>query len=393
MRNQQGRQGAVTVLVLVLIVAMLILSAFCIGVSQIQLANAEAQMVADCCAMSATAILGEEVDDELNTPQKMGRGVAAASTIGGTTVKIRDEDITPGSARVDRSGRVAFIPGGTPANAVRARIRLGSGGRRAAEQLLFPVFQNSTSFNVDRVAISAKLEHDICLVFDRSQSMTEHKTHRRPKPHHPKYDPPKSFKESLFPHPNDSRWAAVVHAVIPLAEALGETPIKEKLAVVTFASDRKFTFHGRKYKTRAATTDARLTTDYGSCHRRLKRMFQTVPMVNGETWIHAGIDEGVRALFGSGSRNFAFKTMVLLTDGAQYVSGGKGKAAHFDAARRAVDRGVTIHTITFGSPDGYAGMKKIAEIGDGKCFYAPNAHALYDIFSDVGVMPPVSLVK
>lgn len=388
------RRGASAILVLFMSLGMLVFSGFCIGICQIQLAQSETQMVADCCSISAATILGEETFDEFDTPKKLAIFVAEQNSIFFNRAKLKSSDIILGSSRMNSlTGKMDFIPGGRPRNAVRVNVGLGAGGSMASQKLLFPFLGETDSFAVGNHAITAKLEHDICLVFDRSQSMCHHKNFGERRPHHPAYPPPYKPKASkFFPHPSNSRWAAAVKSVIPLSNALEETPMNERLSIVTFACDRQFSFGGRKIDVKAATSDVEPTIDYARCHETLEGMFDDIPMVNGQTWIHSGINLGADSLFGSGSRPHAFKTMIILTDGAQFVKGDRNNRDHYRAAEAASKRGITIHTVTYGSNSGFRQMQQIAEIGGGEAYFAPDEETLLKIFSSIGSAPPVSLI-
>ncbi|MEE2639986.1 MAG: vWA domain-containing protein [Planctomycetota bacterium] len=357
MMGNKNRKGAGAIMVLVMTVVMLIFSAFCIGICQIQLANSETQMVADCCSISATAILGEEISDNFDTPEKLAHHVAEQNSIFGATASLKNSNISIGSASMNpRTGKMDFKPDGFPKNAVRVDVVLGKKAAMSKQKLLFPFMSNMDSFAVSNSATTAKLEHDICLVFDRSQSMCHHKISGRSRPKHP--DHPFKGHYRYFPHPRQSRWSAVVNAVIPLKSALEKTPMKERLGIVTFACKRNFTFEGRTIRVKAATEDISLTNNYNRCHDRLKSMHQTIPMVNGQTWIHDGIDRGAETLFGKGSRPHAFKTMIVLSDGAQFVRNQPGSTAHYAAARRVAAQGIRIHAVAFGADKHFPQMKK-----------------------------------
>ena len=379
-------------MILMMLVVMLTFSAFCVSICQIQLIETQTQIAADCSSVSAAIAIDN--DDEQRSPEEMAETIASNNTIGFSNVNLSTDDVVRGTARVNTAtGKIDFTPGGSPSNAVRVDVRVGnSQPNREPSDLWLPFFLTRKSFDIRRSSVSAKMEHDICLVIDRSQSMCDHKNQGGERPFHPNYLPPLEFwQERFFPHPVDSRWVATIDAVGFFTAALDKTLMEEELGLVTFACDRTYTYKNQTIDVLAATIDVELSKEYDQFRDTLENMFIDLPMVNGQTWIHSGIDSGTEALVAG--RDEAFKTMVVLTDGGQFVQGDPGNTDYVTAAVNAADQGITIHTVTYGSNNGYTQMQEVARIGGGEAYFAPDEATLQEIFASIGAAPPISIIQ
>ena len=396
-RNRFQRPGAVLVIVLLMVVAMLTLSGFCIGVSQIQLASTEAQIVADVGSLSASTMFGEEQNHRgsYNTPLEVAKFVPLQNTVMGSRATIADQNVTLGNARMGLNGKMRFTPNATPLNAVKVVVELGDNASMSAQNLLFPFRMSATSFGLKRESISAKLEHDICVVLDRSGSMRSSSTPGGRYPYHPnrrRVVPPMpwpwSFYRSVywqyFAHPTDSRWGAVVAAMDPLVASLRETPMSEQCSIVTFGT-RMNNRWGINYN--ASDTNVAPTQDYSSFRSTLEALGESRPMEGG-THISAGMDRARDILTGPNSRGHAYKTMVVLTDGNENSGSNAVRSARF-----AAQQGITVHTVTFASSSGFRTMQRTADAGGGTAYWAPDEKRLREIFAEIGSAPPVSLIE
>jgi Mg-chelatase subunit ChlD len=375
------QNGALLILLLFMIVAMLALSGFCIGVSQIQLANTEAQIVADCASMSATTMIGEEDNHTgtYNTPLEVAQYIPSKNTVMGSQALIEDRHVQIGRAKMSSSGKLVFTANASPRNAVKVTVGTGDGFAMQPQSLLFPFQMSMSRFSIQQESISAKLEHDICLVLDRSGSMRSNKGPGR-YPYHPDRTRPYWF---YYPHPTDSRWGAVINAINPLVESLNETPMTEKCSIVTFGSGMSWA----DWSWNTSDTNVEPTTHYENLFSTMQALGESKPM-HGGTHISAGMDRALDLLTGPQSRDFAFKTMVVLTDGNEN-SGSNAEAA----AVRAAEAGVTVHTITFASTLGFSTMQRTAEAGGGSAYWAPDEETLREIFKEIGSAPPVALIE
>jgi Mg-chelatase subunit ChlD len=148
---------------------------------------------------------------------------------------------------------------------------------------------------------------------------------------------------------------------------------EERVGIVSFASD--FTAFG--VSTPASRVDLDLTANLNLTKSQMNQMSNS--LWNGNTYIEAGMRDGMGVLNSSGARSNAEKTLIVLTDGRQ--NQGEARLAAADAATD----NITIHTITFGDYADRALMAEIAVIGDGKYAHADDAAGLEKILRDLAV--------
>lgn len=378
------RRGAITVLLCVLLAGLLTLGAFAIGIAQMQLARVETQIVADCSSLSGACLIGETHTGGLNTPELMAHGMPLRNTILGRTGNVNPNDVVLGRVALNEQGAQVFRPTRVSPNAVRVTMRLGDGQAMTKAPLMFPFMMNIQSFGLERTSVSAKMAHDVALVMDRSSSMLRFVANNN-EPFDPRLQ-----RARNYPHPTLSRWGVMVRAVDPLFAAFAASKIEENFSLITFGSDHSGAndAFGQRVRYYASTLDVALTRDAEPIKGTLRHMFDTRPIV-GNTRIDAGIDTAVQALTGDSNRDYAFKTIILLTDGQQFPY----TTAHFESARRAAARGITIHAIAFASTSGFSDAQTIASIGGGKSFLAPDGETLRKTFEEIARMAPIALVE
>jgi hypothetical protein len=243
--------------------------------------------------------------------------------------------------------------------------------------LFFGRLLGKDMFEARLASIVVHLDRDVCLVLDRSSSMKLSLT---------------STAETMgtgdprfceAPHPDDSRWAALVMAVEAFIDALDTTPQEEHLGLVTYASD--YTNCG--YVNHASDINQYLSGDFSDARAAINTISNS--KFNGMTNIAAGIDDGAVVLTHSGTaRAFAGKTMVVFTDGHR-TDGRQPELAAEDAAAL----GITIHTVTLGNGANQPAMQAVAEAGEGNHYHAPDAASLMEIFRKIAFSMPIIMAK
>jgi Ca-activated chloride channel homolog len=377
------RPGAITILLCVLLVGLLTLGAFAIGIAQMQLARVETQIVADCSSLSGACLIGETHTGGLNTPELMAHGMPQRNTILGQSGNVNPNDVVLGRVALNDHGAQVFRPTRLSPNAVKVTMRLGEGQAMTKVPLMFPFMMDIKSFGLERTSVSAKMAHDLALVMDRSSSMLRFVDNNNT-PFDPRFQ-----RAANYPHPTLSRWGVMVRATDPLFAAFAASKIEENFSLITFGSDSSGNnASGQRVRYNASDLDVALTRDPNPIKSTLRQMFDSRPII-GNTRIDAGIDNAVQALTGDSNRDYAFKTIILLTDGQQYPY----TTAHFESARRAAARGITIHAIAFASLSGYSDVQTIASIGGGKSFLAPDGETLRRTFEAIAKMAPIALVE
>ena len=379
-KKSNKRNGAMAILICFMLGAILILAAMCIGLTQIQLAQTEAQIVADCASISGTTML--TLDDPKNDqkPDVVAKRIAELNTLMGKPVKLSSENLVFGATRPGSNGEMAFFPGELPSNSLQVNVQLDSNSQMGSGKLLFPFMIKNPNFTLNQSAVTAQLEHDICLVLDRSGSMRSHKNPGWRYPYHPKTN--RSYWY-YYPHPTESRWGAVVNAIDPLINELEKTEISERLSLVSFGTSLRWS----RWRWNGVDTNQNPTSNYKKVKKSAAAIGEKKPM-HGGTGISYGMDRAIDILTGSKSRKHAFKTIIVLTDG-DWNAGTYPPII----ASNAIEKGIRVHTITFASNSGYQTMKVTAEKGGGKAYWAPNEAKLRDIFKEIGSAPPVAIIQ
>jgi hypothetical protein len=214
-------------------------------------------------------------------------------------------------------------------------------------------------------ATASFLDVDICLVLDRSSSMKLSTL---------SLDGLMSGSDPRFcdvPWP-DSRWVALQDAIASFLGHLTSTIAIEHCALVTFSSD--FTSSCGETN-QEATVDQALGSNLTLVNQAMSA--RTNMVWNGMTNIDAGIRVGRGVLTGAGSRTYAEKIMIVLTDG---VFTG---ANPITEAVAAANDGITVHTITYGAGANQPDMQAVAAAANGDHYHAPSASALMDVFRDI----------
>lgn len=181
----------------------------------------------------------------------------------------------------------------------------------------------------------------------------------------------------------------MLQALPSLFEAFGESRIEERYALVTFGSYREATINGVLQIYEGSTVDIPETRNPDDIMAVLEHMWDERPMLSGQTWIDAGLDDAVKVLTSDENREFAFKTVILVTDGEQFPKNG----AHYPAAQRLAEKGITLHTIAYSLGAGSREMQDLAQIGGGKFFRAPSSMELVEAFKQLGSMAPVAIIE
>lgn len=405
--SPQQRKGTVVVLTAVLLPLILLLAAFVINLSYVQLSNTELKVATDAAARAGGRALSayQNFDDA----KEAARITAALNFVGGQPLVLSTSgsaaDIDFGdSARSNPDARFVFQPksSGSQFNSIRIRGKLGNGSRNSELKAIFPSFGLPQSYAMQSQAVAMQLDRDIAMVLDRSGSMTalDYSFPRRFNPYHPStmnagvragllrkyrgnyyYNSPKSqidYFTWLYEDywqigksaPFRDRWGHIVDATDVFLDVLSKTDQNEFVSITTYAS--------------SARKDLDLSSDYISIRPTLKK---TKP--SGMTGIGNGIQVGMDTLLGSNARPFAAKTMVLMTDGIH----NRG-ASPQSVARRYMDRlDVTIHTVTFGRGANQKTMREVAEIGGGDHYHANSGDELRDVFETIANNLPTLIVE
>ena len=292
-----------------------------------------------------------------------------------------------------------FTAGVTPTNSVRVEI-----GRDVGT--VGPLRRVTQQVSVTRDATAAALERDVCLVIDRSGSMTFDLvtgTWMQDSTQHPYnamsnrpnyWTRNKSYQWWWFwAHPQNSRWSSMLPAVYLLADELLATNQKEKFSIVSYSSDYDPTIYDHDlnqttFNVETSSVIFEPTFDIVAAVTHMDNLYRYQMPIAGGTNISAGIDQAVEVLTGRDARPHAFKVMIVMTDG-QFNQGRKPWLASADAATA----GIEVHTVTFSNQANQQDMMATATAGRGIHFHAPDGDTLADIFQEIAHLPAAAIIE
>ncbi|MEM7454339.1 MAG: vWA domain-containing protein [Planctomycetota bacterium] len=402
------RTGATAIVVVTLFVVMVLFSFFAINIANIQRHHAASQIACDLASR-----WGVDMISRGERPARVERQVRELAFRNWTVTQNLNKDwlrenrqnievnVEIGMAQPDESGVFTFVPGAQPFNAVR----VDSSAFTSVVGFVEDGSTEDTSILVARDATSVALERDVCLVIDRSGSMTfdlETGDWMMDSSWHAYNAMSNSSSSTIqseshqwwwyWPHPQRSRWSTLIPAMYGLADELQDTEQKEKFSIVSYSTEyaRKIYDHSHQYLSFSMDAAEIETTPGFNYHEQVELVdfkYTWDKPVMGGTNIAAGIDEAVAVLTGPGARPNAFKTMIVMTDGQ--ANSGRDP---IEAARDAAQMGIEVHTVTFSSQADINWMKAVAEAGSGKHFHAPDGDALEEVFRRIANIPPAALI-
>jgi Ca-activated chloride channel homolog len=367
----EGRRGAISVLVCLLIVVFLASVVLSVDVAYMQLCRTRLRSATDAAARAAGEALSREQD--LDASRQAAKDIAQANLVAGEPLVLDDSDIVFGHSDQQQSGAWDFDPEGEPINAVRVNGRRTRTSPSGSINTLFGRFFNVFDFEPTQLATVVRLDRDICLVVDRSSSMKLYLTDTAPT---------MSTSDSRFCQPPNmslTRWGALSVAFDAFVDALDTTPQHEFVGLVSYASD----YSACSHTNHAADINQVLSENHSDAVAAMAAISNS--KFNGATDISAGILKGIQVLTDPDhARPFAAKTMVLMTDGFYTV----GTAPHLVAPQAAAND-IVIHVVTFGADTDEDEMRAVADATGGNYYHAPDAQALRDAFEEIALTLPV----
>ena len=138
------RRGAMLVLIVLMLPVVLILAAFAINVSYIELTRTDMRVASDAAARAAGrefSLTGDQVQAIV-----VGKDAASRNKVGNIPLQLQGSDFVFGEAtRVSESTRYTFDPAGTSPNAVQVSANRTSTSSGGSVPLLLPPLPNSWS--------------------------------------------------------------------------------------------------------------------------------------------------------------------------------------------------------------------------------------------------------
>ena len=395
LKYARERRGATTALMAILLPVMLVIGSMAINVAYIELTRSELMVATDAAARAGGRAMSYYQDIEL--AKEAAQATAALNTVAGEALRLstfeEQNEIEFGDCVPSEStNRYEFqeLPtsmitsGEQSANAVRVNSAL------ADVPMLFPTMNGLNTFDAQIRAVAMQVDRDICLVLDRSGSMSwtsynwppgvspwsytsmnagvanGYLTYSHGYYYYASGQNSTSYQNWLYEdHYNlgsapQSPWDQLVAAVDTFLSVLEETDQQELVSLATYST--------------YATLDLTLQSDYNVVRETLNDL-----SASGMTAIGRGLETGVPTLLDATARPFAAKTIILMTDGI-HNTGDTPESIAEDIVS-AYD--VIIHTVTFGSGADIARMQEVADIGGGTHFHAANGDEFVDVFEEI----------
>ncbi len=326
----ERRQGAMLVLICVMIFAFMVTVAFSVDIAYMHLVKSELRTATDAAAKAAAEALARTQD--IRQSLDRGEAIAIENRVANQGLVLRDGDFSFGRSEVNASGKFVFTLGGTPSNCVRVAAKRDRSSPSGSVPLFFGRIFNISSFEPEEAATATYVQRDIVLVVDRSGSMLD-----------------------------DRKFEGLKAAVAIFNATLNASPVQERVGLASYST--------------TATEDVELTDNLTLIDTAMARM-----SANGFTNISGGIDAGGRIMSRGRTRQFVERTMIVLTDGIQ----NRGRPAALAAADEAA-QGTVIHAITFGFDADRRAMQEVARIGNGRYFHADDNSQLARIFREIAL--------
>ncbi|MFG0267817.1 MAG: VWA domain-containing protein [Rhodopirellula sp. JB055] len=362
------REGAVIVLLVIMLPVLLILAAYSINIAYVEAVTADSQVVTDAAVCAAGRMYVQTGDK--NAALEAAREAAARNPVAGQVVPINMGDLEFGvSVRESLDEGYSFEPlteGSEMGNAVRLTTLSLANAPDAVFSPLFPTLGTHLEIRPQRVAVSTQSTMDVSLVIDRSGSMA-YASDETPDPYvNPAAAPPGWAYGQ--PVPPNSRWLDLVASVNAFNGFLESSPQSEKLCLATYATE--------------ASRDCELTHSYTEIASQLDSV--SYQFDGGGTSIGYGLQSGLSALTDAAhARPYAVRTMVLLTDG--HHNTGMSPESMTWALKNS---GVTLFTITFSQDADQSRMANLATACGGEHFHATDASQLQSAFEQIAKKLP-----
>jgi Ca-activated chloride channel homolog len=382
LRATSQRRGAIVVVVVFAAIAVCCLAALAINVAYIELTKTEMRMATDAAAKASITTLGHTQNLDLATQSAIT--VALRHQVANLPLSITRENLEYGRS-VKVGSRYEFQPlkPDVPTetiNAVRITATLGSTGRQV---LAFPKLLSADRFNLSMQVSAAKIDHDICLIVDRSSSMAWDLSNQNFSYPAELNTLPKLQNFITPPHATLSRWAALKSSIDLFLDLLRRNPFEPKVSLVSYASTYKFGDHS----VTVSNLDQPLTLAYAAISNSLDH-YKTVPLM-GATNITAGLSTGINHLNDPRFRRMTSqKSIILFSDGL--FTDGPDPTSMIAAAN---DSNITIYTISFSDQANKSLMANIARQTHGQHFHANTAEELRQAFRRIAETLPTVLIQ
>lgn len=360
------RRGAILVLVVITLPIIMIFAAYSVNVAQMQLVRTELRTATDAASRAGARKLS--ISQDRAAAEEMAIAAAGRNSVAGEPLQLRSSDLEFGMAEPPTVGaRWEFVPAAgssDPVNSLRVTGARTTGSASGAVMPIFSKYVNGGVFEPTKASTATQIDRDICLVLDRSGSMTNAVVTGQ------KID---SWSVG-DPAPPGSKWMDLRLAVRAFLAALDATPQDEQVALATYSTN--------------AAHELDLTLDYPTILDRLD--VHTDNYRGGWTAVGDGASVGLNTVTDPNyARRYARKTIVLMTDGRH----NRGQFPDTVAQEAHDNHGVIVHTVTFGDGANQALMKKTAAVGGGLHWHADTPESLVDAFTEIANNLPTIITE
>ena len=338
----RNRRGAMMVMVAICMIIFIVAVVFCVDIAYMHMVKAELRTATDAAARAGAESLARTQDPDLAVAAAIQIGERNSVASDGLTLTANDIEL--GSSSEQNDGSIQFVPDSDNLTAVRVNGSRGEGAADGSVRLFFGGLLGTEFFSPTLDSTASSTVRDIALVLDRSGSMGA----------------------SLD---GGTRLSALTSAVDVFLNEIEATSPNSNVSLTTYAT--------------ASNRDVPLTPSFGEIRNQVNSM-----TASGLTNIFSALQQGSDSLDQDPlRRQFAERTIVLMTDGNFNIGGTPVPSANIAAAR-----GHTIHTITFGGGANQTDMQDIANIGNGIHIHADSAGDLSDAFQEIARTISVLLI-
>ena len=338
-RFQNTRVGAMLPMLAVVIVILFVAAALSVDIARIHVTRSELRTATDAAARAAVEALGRE--------QSQAAAVAAALAIADAN-EVAGERLTldPNKQPVllsneNGDGSFSFEEGAEPFNSVRVIGTRTNGSPDGPVGLMFGPIFGVTEFNPVQSTVATRTDRDIALVLDVSGSMR-----------------------------NFGRFAALQNALDYFLLELENSPQDERVSLTVYS------------------TFSRKVVDMTSDLNLIRTEFAN-ESPGGRTGIGRGLQTGLDSILNDpNSREFALKSIVLMTDG-RWNEGIDPR----DVAEDCADENVQVHTITFSQGANQSLMEDVAVEANGIHLHADTDEQLIEVFRTIARQLLVLLIE
>ncbi|MBI3616339.1 MAG: VWA domain-containing protein [Candidatus Omnitrophica bacterium] len=356
-RNRVSQRGSIAIPTTLLTVALLGIGALAIDAAYIMQSRAKLQQANDSIALAAVSGLLVSQAEALNRAQQY----ADLNPVLGQAVDMTQQQIDFGQWNIVEN---RFVLDAVPFNSVRVRLKLTPTTHPPAPALSLARILGFANAQISTLSTATLGNRDVMIVLDRSGSMNDDGRN----PEQPLTNTKTAAKRFL--------------------DLLQNFPITGDQAGLVFFSTR-------------GTLDNQLTKNF----QQVKRAID-IPNANGWTNIAEALLSARTELLSGRVNPRAALVIVLLSDGVTNTRingrGGQDDGAPpgnpseqqaLDQAKLAGQSGMTLYTISLGSHTNQSLMNSMAVSTGGRHFFSPTTDQLDNIFEEISIRVPTTLVE